>query len=71
FRLLFLGVAHFSGMPHGLIGMLMAGFLGWFLAKSVIETQRVFWAWSIHLIQDVVIYLGFMINRVKQIKYEK
>ncbi|MCW4256074.1 MAG: CPBP family intramembrane metalloprotease [Candidatus Thiodiazotropha taylori] len=56
------GVAHFSGMPHGLIGMLKAGLLGWFLAKSVIETQGIFWAWSIHFIQDVVIYLGFMIN---------
>ncbi|MCG7965096.1 MAG: CPBP family intramembrane metalloprotease [Candidatus Thiodiazotropha taylori] len=62
------GVTHFSGMPHGLTGMLMAGFLGWFLAKSVIEAQGIFWAWSIHFIQDVVIYIGFMINRVKQIK---
>lgn len=59
------GVAHFSGMPHGLIGMLKAGLLGWFLAKSVIEKQGIFWAWSIHFIQDVVIYIGFMINRVK------
>lgn len=63
------GLAHFGGMPHGLIGMLMAGLLGWFLAKSVIETQGIFWAWSIHLIQDVVIYFGFMLNRIKQTQY--
>lgn len=54
------GLVHFGGMPHGLIGMLMAGFLGWFLAKSVIETQGIFWAWFIHFLQDVVIYIGFI-----------
>ena len=58
------GLAHFGGMPHGLIGMLMAGFLGWFLAKSVIETEGIFWAWLIHFIQDVVIYIGFMLNNI-------
>lgn len=63
------GAAHFSGMPHGLIGMFMAGFLGWFLAKSVIETQGIFWAWFIHFIQDVVIYIGFILNRVKSLQY--
>lgn len=58
------GLAHFGGMPHGLIGMLMAGFLGWFLAKSVIETEGIFWAWLIHFIQDVVIYIGFMLSNI-------
>ena len=58
------GLVHFGGMPHGLIGMLMAGFLGWFLAKSVVETQGVFWAWSIHFIQDIVIYIGFVVGDI-------
>ena len=58
------GLVHFGGMPHGLIGMFMAGFLGWFLAKSVIETQGLFWAWLIHFVQDVVIYTGFMIHHI-------
>jgi len=65
------GLAHFSGMPHGLIGMFMASFLGWFLAKSVIETQGIFWAWFIHFIQDFIIYIGFILNRIKQIQCEK
>ena len=65
------GVAHFRGMPHGLVGMVMAGFLGWLLAKSVIETQGIFWAWFIHFIQDVVIYIGFMLNRVKSKQQER
>ncbi len=58
------GLVHFGGMPHGLIGMFMAGFLGWFLAKSVIETQGLFWAWLIHFVQDAVIYTGFMIHHI-------
>jgi len=62
------GLVHFGGMPHGLIGMLMAGFLGWFLAKSVIETQGIFWAWLIHFIQDVVIYVGFVVGSISSNK---
>lgn len=58
------GLVHFGGMPHGLIGMFMAGFLGWFLAKSVVETEGIFWAWTIHFIQDVVIYAGFMLGNI-------
>jgi len=58
------GLVHFGGMPHGLIGMLMAGFLGWFLAKSVVETQGIFWAWFIHFIQDIVIYIGFVVGHI-------
>jgi len=58
------GIVHFAGMPHGLLGMLMAGFLGWFLAKSVVETQGIFWAWTIHFIQDVVIYVGFIVGNI-------
>ena len=58
------GLAHFGGMPHGLIGIFMAGFLGWFLAKSVIETEGLFWAWFIHFLQDVVIYIGFVMANI-------
>lgn len=65
------GLAHFGGMPHGLIGMIMAGFLGWFLAKSVIETHGIFWAWSIHFIQDVVIYTGFIVNQICKVQYKR
>ena len=53
------GVLHYFGSPGGLIGVLMAGFLGWFLAKSVVETKGIFWAWFIHFLQDVVILTFF------------
>jgi hypothetical protein len=49
------GIPHFAGMPSGVIGVVMAGVLGFVLAKSVFETQGIFWAWLIHFLQDVVI----------------
>jgi hypothetical protein len=44
---LLFGIPHYVGTPGQLIGVLVASFLGWFLAKSVLETQA--WAgpgWS-------------------------
>lgn len=49
------GLAHINGMPSGIIGVSLAGILGFILAKSVLETQGFFWAWVIHFLQDVVI----------------
>jgi ABC-type Fe3+-siderophore transport system permease subunit len=42
-------------MPSGIIGISLAGILGFVLAKSIFETQGFFWAWLIHFLQDVVI----------------
>jgi uncharacterized protein len=49
------GIPHFAGMPNGIIGATMAGALGFVLAKSLLETNGLFWAWFIHFIQDVII----------------
>lgn len=49
------GLVHYFGTPSGIPGVLMAGFIGWFLAKSMNETKGFFWAWLIHFLQDVVI----------------
>ena len=46
---------HMAGMPSGLIGATMAGILGLVLAKSLYETNGLFWAWIIHFLQDVII----------------
>lgn len=54
------GVPHLRGMPNGIVGVLMAGFLGWLLAKSVMETNGIFWAWFIHFLQDIVIFSAFV-----------
>ncbi len=59
------GVVHYFGNPGGLVGVLMAAFIGWFLAKSMLETKGLFWALSIHFLQDVVIFSAlFMDSRV-------
>ncbi len=50
------GGVHYFGTPGGIPGVLMAGFIGWFLAKSIIETRSFAWAWIIHAAQDVVIF---------------
>ncbi len=50
------GAPHLQGMPNGIVGALMAGLLGWLLAKSMIETNGIFWAWFIHFLQDIVIF---------------
>ncbi|MDO5665345.1 MAG: CPBP family intramembrane metalloprotease [Bacteroidia bacterium] len=41
------GTVHYWGNPGGIVGILVAGFLGWFLAKSILETKGIFWAWLI------------------------
>ena len=57
------GLVHYFGTPGGIPGVLMAGFLGWFAAKSIGETGGFFWAWLIHFMQDVVIFAGlFFVN---------
>lgn len=58
---LIFGIPHYFGIPGGLLGSLMAGFLGWLLAKSIAETKGMFWAWFIHFLQDVIIFTGLFL----------
>jgi len=58
------GLPHLRGMPSGIVGAFMAGFLGWILAKSVIETEGILWAWGIHFLQDIVIYTAFVMASI-------
>ena len=59
------GTPHLRGMPSGLVGALMAGVLGWLLAKSMLESGGFFWAWWIHFLQDIVIFSVIMSNALK------
>ncbi|MCX6655342.1 MAG: CPBP family intramembrane metalloprotease [Candidatus Bathyarchaeota archaeon] len=52
----FFGLGHFYGIPPNLIGVALAGFLGWFLGKSILETRGFFWAWFIHFVQDIFVF---------------
>lgn len=52
----FFGIAHYFGIPGGLIGALLSIFMGWMLSKAMLETRGLFWAWWIHFLSDVVIF---------------
>jgi uncharacterized protein len=60
----FFGLFHFYGIPYGIIGVLMAAFLGWFLGKSMLETRGIFWAWLLHFLQDVLIFAFLAIGSI-------
>ena len=60
----YFGIGHFYGIPYGVIGVLMAGFLGWFLGKSMLETRGLWWAWFIHFWQDVLIFAFLAIGSI-------
>jgi hypothetical protein len=61
----YFGIGHYYGVPYGIIGVIMAGFLGWFLGKSMLETRGLWWAWFIHFWQDVLIFAFMAIGSIK------
>ena len=60
----YFGIGHFYGVPYGVIVVLMAGFLGWVLGKSMLETRGLAWAWLIHFFQDVLIFAFLAIGSI-------
>jgi len=60
----YFGIGHFYGVPYGVIGVLLAAFMGWLLAKSMQETRGLFWAWFIHFLQDVWIFAFLAIGSI-------
>lgn len=54
------GGVHYFGTPGGVPGVLLAGFLGWLLSKSIAETRGFGWAWLIHFVQDLVIFIAIL-----------
>jgi hypothetical protein len=60
----YFGIGHYYGVPYGVVGVLMAGFMGWLLGKSMLETRGLFWAWFIHFLQDVLIFAFLAIGSI-------
>ena len=58
----YFGLGHFYGVPSGILGVILAGFLGWFLGKSLLETKGFFWAWIAHFMTDVVIFTFYLMS---------
>lgn len=44
---------------YDIIGVLLAWFLSWILARSMLETRGLTCAWFIHFVQDELVF-GFM-----------
>lgn len=53
---LIFGGVHWFGIPGGPVGSLMAGFLGWLLARQIQDTRGIGWPWIIHFCQDMIIF---------------
>ncbi len=60
----FFGIWHFYGIPYGVVGVILATFLGWLLGKSMLETRGLFWAWFLHFLQDVWIFAFLAIGSI-------
>lgn len=50
------GGVHYWGAPGGPVGVVMAAYLAYFLTKAMIETRGMGIPWSIHFLQDVIIF---------------
>lgn len=53
---LIFGIAHYYGAPSGIVGVVMSGLLGWYMCRSMYETNGFAASWIIHFMQDVVIF---------------
>jgi len=58
----YFGLGHYYGVPNGIMGVLLSGFLGWLLGKSMLETKGFFVAWLVHFITDIPIFLFFILG---------
>lgn len=54
------GLPHFFGNPGGIIGVIMSAVLGYILCKAAIETKGLMIPWTIHFVQDVIIFTALM-----------
>jgi hypothetical protein len=54
----------FSGVLYGLVGVGLAWFLGWILARSMLETHGLWWVRLIHFVQDVSLFLFMAIGAI-------
>ena len=60
------GLPHYFGWPSGFVGILMSGVLGYILCKATIETKGLSIAWSIHFVQDIIIFTALFMMNVKK-----
>jgi membrane protease YdiL (CAAX protease family) len=61
----YFGLAHFYGVPYGVLGVILAFIPGWLMGKSMLETRGFTWAWFIHFWMDVVIFFFIALGSVR------
>ena len=61
----FFGIAHYFGVPGGIVGGIASIFMGWILGKGILETRGLFWSWWIHFLSDVAIFTFLAIALLK------
>jgi membrane protease YdiL (CAAX protease family) len=50
------GLMHYFGAPGSIQGVLLAAYLGWIAAKSMIETRSIIWAFLLHFVGNLLIF---------------
>jgi hypothetical protein len=59
------GLPHYNGFPNGVLGVIMAGVLGFVLSKATYETGGLGIALGIHFVQDVIIFTAMLMMNLK------
>jgi len=61
---IYFGIAHFYGVPYGIVGVIMSFIPGWLIGKSMLETRGFTWAWFIHFCMDVVVFFFIAVGSI-------
>ena len=59
------GLPHYNGFPNGVIGVIMAGVLGYVLSKATYETGGLGIALMIHIVQDCIIFTAMFMMKAR------
>lgn len=59
------GLPHYNGFPNGVIGVIMAGVLGYVLSKATYETGGLGIALVIHIMQDCIIFTAMFMMKAQ------
>lgn len=60
----YFGIAHYYGVPDGILGCVMAFIPGWLMGKAMLETRGFLWPWIIHVSMDTVIFFAIALGSV-------
>jgi len=65
------GVPHWFGIPAKVPGVILAGFMGYLLSLSILQTAGIGWAWGIHALQDIVIMVMLLGREARPVRADR